>query len=226
MKPKASKKGLLKVTIPVEAMRVAGAWVDSGLAKNPGLDQRMQPDTIGFLRSLSKRSGTRIELTRDFAERFVMAWLKVFESTEPLLLWNPSPIDGPRAMAVVVSAIAGAIRRKPGRQPRIDPIETYVANEKHKRTRLRTGAGKPALQYAHELTADDMGVSNKGTIAEAVKHGKETVDEWRVKAAQLPNNAEVLIQLVDHAAPRGQRIKATIFATGKKIPPFTGENDE
>ncbi len=222
---------LVKVTIRVEAMRLAGAWVEEELARIPTLARRFHPDTLKFLRKLSKRSSPRIEVDRGFAERFVAGWRVIFQDVAPVLLLRevdantrrmpedaPLPIDGPHAMAEVVLDIQAALTRPRGRQHRVDPVEAFEANESHKRQRQRDLRGAIS---AHERAAEELGVS-KNTLTTAVKPGRETRQEEAQKLAQLPPGAVPLFHLLDYNAPAGDRIKVSVVAS--KTPPFVGED--
>jgi hypothetical protein len=199
------------------------------LHNHPEWEADIAPDALKFYRSLTKRTGGKVELDRTLAGRIAGDLIEDFRNhARELLLrlegpYTAPPIDGLHAMAEIALDIKAALVRKRGRQPRIDPVEAYEENAKAKKSRQRSARGIIGDPYAHETTAEALHVSNKGSVAEAVKLGKEIVGEFQDKALSLPPGTEVLTHLVDIDGPAGERVKASIVAT-KGRPPFTGEN--
>ncbi len=209
-----SKPGTLKVSIPLQTMRRAGAWFAAEIARSPAVADQLKPDVLGFAQALSRCTASRIEIDRHFAERFAGKWGKVFSIKDPVLLYRfsegPELEDGIQALADVVLSIKEALLRPPGRPKKGDPVEAFEVNTRKKATRKRSGPGVIGDAYAHESTAAAVGLGSKGTTASAIKDGREVVKEMDAKQSALPPGAEVLGHLVDLDAKPGVRVRASI----------------
>lgn len=185
----------IRVGLRVSAMRVAGKWVlDSG--------QKLPKEKYDFLVSLSRRSGNFVEIDRAFAERFVAEWTSVIEQCRPDLLFqvrpcSGTPESGEEAIAEIVADIREALEKGKGAPAKIDPLEAYEANLKHKRSRTRTSSGVAGDPYAIELVAESLGVKSKTCIEAAIRKGRETATNISKAKAMLPDGAEVLFVLTD-----------------------------
>lgn len=193
-------------------MRLAGAWFLGHLEAHPRLRQRFRADTLEFMSSMSIRSGGEIKIDRAFAERFVMGWRLLFRSTAPHLCLQARPhlapaTSGEEAIAEIIADIGAALRRRRGREP-IDPLEAFDINEGHKRTRRRSTAGCVGDEYAHELTARDLGVSSKGAVSEAITKGKRCVAAINQAVSDLPPGSTHLATLTDAHAGCLQGVSA------------------
>jgi hypothetical protein len=172
----------IRINIRPATARAAGEWYEAELARNPALAERLQPDTRKFLEGLSKRTGKRISLEHDFAQRFVLGWRKTFIRSRcgDLLLVNQHEdraLTGIYALAELVANISAALKRGEGRPPKIDPLEAYVdAVEQRKRTGY--------IGRTSDFIADVEGIDKK-TVEKALAKGRRLF-EFMEKARKLP----------------------------------------
>lgn len=188
----------LKVKLRVKAMRVAAAWLLSHVDKNSELRGKFLADTFNFIASLSQRSGSYVAMDRDFAERFVKGWKMVLP---PMLLLQERPCSGiPEsgeiAIAEIVIDIQEALNRGRGRPSRIDALQAFEVNERHKLARHRNSRGVSS-KLSYELTMDELGINNKDVISKAIRKGFETTQNIERAKSALPAGAEILFVLTD-----------------------------
>lgn len=193
----------LRVTLRVNAMRVAGKWFIDLIETRPHLRNSFSNEALDLLYSFSRRSGKFIEIDRIVAERFVDGWTYIIEQSDPMLFiqvrpCTGTPETGEEAIAEIVVDINKALRNGKGRPPEIDPLQAYEANLKHKRSRKRNYfSGVAGDPYASELAAESLGVKSKTSTEEAITKGRETATNISNAKAMLPDGAEVLFVLTD-----------------------------
>ena len=170
MKPITS---LVRIKLRVEAMRAAGAWFLNAINENPSLKGKFRDDTFKFIASFSQRSGSFVEIERDFAWRFIVGWKTVIPPSYLLQLrpCTTIPVDGLHAIAEIIMDMQKTLSQRKGRPDNIDPVEAYELNQKTKTNRARGRS-----EYSHELVAEHFGVSNKGLISRKVSQGRKLVE--------------------------------------------------
>lgn len=196
-----------KIRVPIRrsSARLAGKWFDDECVRLGSLAGSFRPDTLHFLRSLSRRTGPEIvsiELDRAFAERFVLGWRIIFQRHNPTLLVQTRPHpeqlkDGVAAMAEIVSEIHSRLRRQRG-HPRtdVDPLAYYRAHQKHKALpRTKGGAGIPDASL--RTLAAQWGIDSKNTQHKLLKAGRAFDDEMAKLKEALPESAQLLFVLTD-----------------------------
>ncbi len=163
----------VRIHLRVEAMRVAGKWFLDTVEANPSLKGKFRNDTFEFIASFSQRSGSFVELKKDFARRFIAGWKAVIPPIY-LLQERPctcAPVDGLHAIAEIIVDMQQALSKTKGRPDNIDPVEAYELNEKIKKDRERGRS-----EYSSELVAEHFGVSSKGLVSKKIRQGRELIE--------------------------------------------------
>lgn len=215
----AASSPKLRVKLRVDVMRALGEWYLDQSRKYPELD--IDAETRDFFVSLSRRTGSFVELDRGFAERFATECLKALGEKNPAALLQVGPhyempTDSDCAIAEICIEIKKALNRRKGRPQLLDPLLAYEANLKHKHTRKRSARGQTGDAYSHELVGNEFGVTNKGAIADAIAKGVATNQRINSARALLPPDAEVLFVLTDASESGQSGVLAALVPPRKK----------